>query len=152
MAYTMVLQGELVLQEVESMPKVGFTLTDTASETWMHNEHVRMALMTDTTTLNPMFDSRFNFISAGHRGAQHLSMKRHKNDSHLRSLHSAKSFPSVADMVALGSLTILQQSESTIRNTNQENVTCHKKIRPLRKDRTLVIPARLLQTGMMRPV
>jgi hypothetical protein len=74
-AYAMVLQGGSKLQEDESTPWEGLTLTNTSapSVTWRHNNaQSRMALVNDATRYELILDARIialNFLGAGYREA-----------------------------------------------------------------------------------
>ena len=70
----MVLQGGSKLQEDESIPVEGLTLTNTSapSVTWRHNAQSRMALVKDATRYELILDARIialNFLGAGYREA-----------------------------------------------------------------------------------
>jgi hypothetical protein len=66
-AYAMVLQGVSKLQEDQSTPVEGLTLTNTSapSVTWRHNAQSRMALVKDATRYELFLDARIialNFL------------------------------------------------------------------------------------------
>ncbi len=61
----MVLHGEVTLQEDESTPEWGFTMTPAAATPGRHDVHSRIAIMTDAMRHERFLDAdivAFNFV------------------------------------------------------------------------------------------